>query len=58
MKELSRKYGGIAIAGMDAGAPRDALAICEAGQDRLPDYRVEAGAYVDFTSDGYSVTEI
>jgi hypothetical protein len=45
MKELSRKYGGLAIAGRDAGAPRDALDIYEVGQDRLPDYRVVAGAY-------------
>jgi hypothetical protein len=52
MKEMSRKYGGIAIAGRDADAPRDALVISEARQDRLPGYRVEASAYIDGTSDG------
>jgi hypothetical protein len=31
MKEQTRKNGGIAIAGRDAGAPRDALAIYEVG---------------------------
>jgi hypothetical protein len=49
--EQTRKYGGIAIAGRDTGAPRDALAIYEAGQDKLPIYRVEAGAYRDVISD-------
>jgi fermentation-respiration switch protein FrsA (DUF1100 family) len=52
MKEQTRKNGGIAIAGRDAGAPRDALVISEAGQDELPGCRVETGAYVDGTSDG------
>jgi hypothetical protein len=52
MKELSRKYGGIAIAGRDAGAPRDVLAIYEVGQDKLPVYRVEVGAYDSVASDG------
>jgi hypothetical protein len=52
MKKLSRKYGGMDIAGRDAGAPRDALAIYEAGQDDLLGYRVETGDYVDGTSDG------
>jgi hypothetical protein len=50
--EQTKKNGGIAIAGMDAGAPRDPLAINESGQDERPGYRVEAGAYRDVTSDG------
>jgi hypothetical protein len=50
--EQTRKYGGIAIADRDAGAPRDVLAIYEVGQDELFGYRVEAGACEDVPSDG------
>jgi hypothetical protein len=52
MKELSRKYGGIAFAGKDVGAPRDAMAIYEVRQDKLPVYSVEASAYYGLISDG------
>jgi hypothetical protein len=52
MKEETRKYGGLAIAGRDAGDPRDALAIYEVGKEGLPGYRVEAVAYEDISSCG------
>jgi hypothetical protein len=48
MTKLSGKDGGFDIADRDAGAPRDALAIYESGQDGLSGYRVEAGAYVSY----------